>query len=60
MRVQSLAGEDLLEEGLATHSCILAWRTPRTGEPGGLQSTGSKRAGRDSNDSNSKHDTSNG
>ena len=37
-RVQSLGWEDLLEKELATHSSILAWRTPRTEEPGGLQS----------------------
>ena len=30
--------EDLLEEGMATHSSILAWRIPWTEEPGGLQS----------------------
>ena len=29
-----------LEEGIATHSSILAWRTPWTEEPGGLQSIG--------------------
>ena len=33
--------EDPLEEGLATHSNIVAWEIPRTEEPGGLQSTGS-------------------
>ena len=33
--------EDPLEEGTATHSSILAWRTPWTEEPGGLQSVGS-------------------
>ena len=33
--------EDPLEEGMATHSSILAWRIPRTEEPGELQSTGS-------------------
>ena len=32
--------EDPLEEGMATHSSILAWRIPWTGEPGGLQSIG--------------------
>ena len=32
-----------LEEGMATHSSILAWRTPWTGEPGGLQSIESQR-----------------
>ena len=41
MRVQSLSQEDPLEEGMAIHSSILAWRTPRTEEPGaGLQSLG--------------------
>ena len=39
MWVQSLGREDPLEEGPATHSGILAWRIPRTEEPGGLQST---------------------
>ena len=34
--------EDPLEEGIATHSSILAWRIPWTEEPGGLQSIGSK------------------
>ena len=38
--VQSLGWEDPLEEGMATHSSILAWRIPWTEEPGGLQSTG--------------------
>ena len=38
LRVGSLGWEDALEEGMATHSSILAWRTPRTEEPGGLQS----------------------
>ena len=33
--------EDPLEEGMATHSSILAWRIPWTEEPGGLQSIGS-------------------
>ena len=42
-RVQSLGGEDLLEKEVATHSSILAWRIPRTEEPGGLQSMGSQR-----------------
>ena len=36
--VQSLGQEDPLEEGMATHSSILAWRIPWTEEPGGLQS----------------------
>ena len=42
-RVQSLGQEDPLEEGMATHSSVLAWGIPWTGEPGGLQSTGSQR-----------------
>ena len=36
--VQPLDQEDPLEEGMATHPSILAWRTPWTEEPGGLQS----------------------
>ena len=40
MGAQSLGQEDLLEEGMATHSNILAWRIPWTEEPGGLQSKG--------------------
>jgi len=36
-RVQSRAREDPLEEGMATHSSILAWRVPQTEDPGGLQ-----------------------
>ena len=36
--VQSLGWEDPLEKGMATHSSILAWRIPRTEEPGSLQS----------------------
>ena len=43
MWVRSLGQEDPLEEGMATHSSILAWRIPWTGQPGGLQSTGSQR-----------------
>ena len=38
MQVQSLDQEDPLEEGMATHSSILAWRVPWTEKPGGLQS----------------------
>ena len=45
--VQSLGREDPLEEGMATHSSILAWRISRTEEPGGLQSMGSQRIGHD-------------
>ena len=44
---QSLSWEDPLEKGMATHSSILAWRTPWTEEPGGLQSMGSQRVGHD-------------
>ena len=43
MRVQTLGGEDSLEEEMATHSSILAWGNPWTEEPGGLQSMGSQR-----------------
>ena len=44
--VQSLEWEDPLEEDMETHSSILAWRIPGTGEPGGLPSMGSHRVGR--------------
>ena len=40
--VQSLGQEDPPEKGLAIHSSILAWRTPWTEEPGGLQVMGHK------------------
>ena len=43
-RVQSLGQEDPLEEGMATHSGILAWRVPWTEEPGGLQPWGHKQS----------------
>ena len=46
--VQFLGPEDPLEEEMATHSSILAWRIPRTEEPGELQSTGLQRVGHDS------------
>ena len=45
--VRSLVWEDLLEEEMATLSSILAWRIPRTEEPGGLQSMGPQRVGHD-------------
>ena len=45
--VLSLGREDPQEEGMETHSNILAWRIPRTEEPGGLQSTGLQRVGQD-------------
>ena len=41
--VRSLGWDDPLEEGMATHSSILAWITPRREEPGGLQSVGLRR-----------------
>ena len=41
--VQSLGQEDPLEQGMATHSIILAREIPRTEEPDGLQSMGSQR-----------------
>ena len=43
--VLSLAREDTLEKGMASHSSILAWGIPRTEEPGGLQSMGLQRVG---------------
>ena len=45
MQVGSLGWEDPLEEGLATHSSILAWKIPWTKEPGQLQSSGLRRVG---------------
>ena len=46
-QVRSLGREDPLEEEMATHSSILAWKIPWTEEPGGLQSKGSQRVGHD-------------
>ena len=46
-QVQSLSQEDPLEEGVATHSIILAWTIPWSEEPGGLQSMGLQRVGHD-------------
>ena len=40
--VQSLGQEDPLEKGMASHSCVLAWRISWAEEPGGLQSLGHK------------------
>ena len=45
--VSILGSEDPLEEGMETHSSILAWRIPWTEEPGGLQSMGLQRFGHD-------------
>ena len=47
MQVRSLGQVDPLEEGLATHACILAQRIPWTEEPGGLQSIESQKVGYD-------------
>ena len=41
-RVQSLGQEDPLEEEMATHSSVLAWKIPQTEDPGELQSMGSQ------------------
>ena len=45
--IQSLGWKDPLEEGMATHSSILAWRISWTEEPGGLQSMGLQRVSPD-------------
>ena len=47
MWVQSLGQEDPLEEEMATHTKILAWKIPWTEEPGELPSMGSHRVGND-------------
>ena len=44
-RVQSLVWEDPLEESMATHSRIFAWRMPMDRKPGGLQAIGSQTVG---------------
>ena len=46
-RTGSLRGQDPLEEGVATHCSILAWRTSRTEEPGGPQAMEWQRVGHD-------------
>jgi len=46
-QIQSLGLKDPLEKEMAAHSSILAWKTPWTGEPGGLQYRGSQRVGQD-------------
>ena len=43
--VRPLGQEDPLEDGMVTHSRVLAWRIPGAEEPGGLQSMGSQRVG---------------
>ena len=55
MQVRSLCWEDPLEEGMATHSSILAWRIPWLEEPGRLQSLGSQRAGHNWSDLTCTH-----
>ena len=47
MRLQSLGWEDPLEEDMASHSSILAWRIPFTGEPDGLQTIGTQKIRQD-------------
>ena len=49
-QVQFLGQEDPLEEGMATHSSIIAWRIPRTEDPSGLQSIELQRVGHDWSD----------
>ena len=46
-KVHSPSWEDPLENGMALHFSILAWRIPWTEEPGGLLSMGSQRVGHD-------------
>ena len=43
IQIRSLGLENPLEEGMATHSSVLAWRNPWTEEPGGLQPLGPQR-----------------
>ena len=50
MQVRSLGGEDPLEEGMTTHSGILAWKISWTEEAGGLQSIGLQRVRHDRRD----------
>ena len=47
VQILSLGREDQLEKGVATHSSILAWRSPQTEEPGRLRSMGLQRGGQD-------------
>ena len=46
-QIRSLGWENPLEKDMGTHSSILAWETPWTEEPGGLQSVGSRRVRHD-------------
>ena len=50
MTIREIIQEDPLEEGMATHSSVLAWRIPWTEEPGGLWSLGLHRVGNDQRD----------
>ena len=52
--IQSLAWEDPLEKGMATHSSIFAWKIPWTEEPGGLQSMGLQTVGHSDQITNKK------
>ena len=54
-QVRFLGQEDPLEKGMATHSSVLAWRIPRTEEPGGLQSVGSQRVRHDGSNLSCSH-----
>jgi len=56
MQIWSLGGEDPLEEGMAIHSSVLAWRIPWTEEPGWLQPIGSHRIGHNWSDLACTHD----
>ena len=56
--VQSLGEEDPLEKEMTPHSGILAWKIPRAGEPGGLQSMGLQRAGHGSTTEHTQTDNS--
>ena len=47
MQVRSLNQEDPLEKEMAALSSVLAWRIPRTEEPGEIESLGSQRVGHD-------------
>ena len=47
MKLEFIFHFHALEKEMATHSSVLAWRIPRTGEPGGLPSMGSHRVGHD-------------
>ena len=60
MGVRSLGQKDPLEEGIATHSSILAWRIPWAEEPGRLQSIGLHRVGHDWSDLAHMHIVGNG